>query len=75
MITPEATKENAIKLISHYFSKVSDMRTEKSNKTYFNNEFYCFEEIAKGYAMLYICRDKRFNANQRQEMFKIIREI
>jgi sugar phosphate permease len=75
MITPKATKENAVKLISHYFSLVTDGQIEQLNKTYFNNEFYCFEQIAKGYAMLYICRDKRFNANQKQEMFKIIREI
>jgi sugar phosphate permease len=75
MVTPKATKENALKLISHYFNEVSDIEMQRVNKTYFNNDFYCFEQIAKGYAMLYICRDKRFNANQKQEMFKIIREM
>jgi hypothetical protein len=72
MITAKATKENAVELISFYFSKVTK---EVDNNSLRNNNFYIYEHIAKGYALYYVNNDDRFNENQKKEMIKIINEL
>jgi hypothetical protein len=70
MITAKATKENALSLVKFHFGNVLDEKYKP-----FKDEFYCFEQIAKGHAMLDVCRDKRFNENQKKEMYKLIMEL
>jgi hypothetical protein len=65
----KADKKTAIRLVSFWFQKVN-----KSTHP-LDSTFYFYEYIAKGYAMLEVCKRDDFNDNQKNELYKIIREL
>jgi len=69
----KTNKEEATRLVSYYFSQVAKHYTTK--KKYLDDEFYCYEQISKGYAMLDVCQNEQLNKNQKNEMYKLIREL
>jgi hypothetical protein len=65
-------KKFVLELVKKYFNKVVDNHYKITNCL--GNEFYCFEFIAKGYAMLEVERGN-FTKEKKNKYFKLIREL
>jgi hypothetical protein len=66
-----ANKETALELVSYFFSIV--VNNETINTT--TGEFECFDLMAKAQSMLYVCRNKSLNQNQKNKLIKYIKEL
>jgi hypothetical protein len=66
-----ANKETALELVSYFFSNI--VHDETINPL--TGEFECFELMAKAQSMLYVCRNKSLNKNQKRDLIKYIKEL
>ena len=67
----KATKEDAVRLVSDHFQLVVEGKHVKP----LIGEFEGYELIAKGKAIIEVANTPSLNKNQKQELFKIIKEL
>lgn len=70
----KANKDTAFFLIGKYYSYVTKREKEKGIDLT-NSEFYIYEKIAKGYALLEVERDSKITKNQKKRLFNLIDNI
>lgn len=70
----KATKETAFNFVSNNYDRL----IKKDGFISYNlstNEFYAYEQISKGYAMLEVEQNKKLTKTQKKILFKLINEI
>lgn len=63
--------ETAMDLVSSFFSQI----TVKEKIRPLSGEFECFEEIAKGFAMLAVVRQDHLNSNKKKILLQNIKKL
>ncbi len=71
MKAAKVSQQNAVKLVSKFFSEVCDVKVSRKNIP----EFKILEEIAKGYAKLHVLRDNQFSEEEKKQMYNLISKL
>jgi len=69
-----ANKKTAFNLVSNNYDRVIK-EYGLINKNLSTNEFFAYELISKGYAVLEVEKNKNLTENQKKRLFKLIKLI
>jgi hypothetical protein len=69
-----ANKKTAFSLVSNNYDKVIK-EYDLISKNLSTDEFFAYEFISKGYAILEVEKNKNLTENQKKRLFKLIKSI